>query len=186
MINVKAKHTYADYLKTSDEERFELLDGELVMAPAPLLYHQFILRKLLNAISGYVDEHNLGELFCSPTDVVLSETDVVQPDILFVSRQRNQILKPECVQGTPDLVVEILSPSTAELDRTTKLELYAYHGVREYWIVDPEAKTVMVLLQGQNRFEVARTYGKGHSLQSPTLEGFTVQVEELFEAYLEA
>ena len=186
MIDVKVKHTYADYLKTSDEERFELLDGELVMAPAPLLYHQFILRKLLNAISGYVDEHDLGELFCSPTDVVLSETDVVQPDILFVSRQRNKILKPECVQGAPDLVVEILSPSTAELDRTTKLELYAYHGVKEYWIVDPEAKTVMVLLRGQNRFEVAGTYGKGHTLVSPTLEGFTVQVEELFEVYWEA
>ncbi|MCY4081744.1 MAG: Uma2 family endonuclease [Caldilineaceae bacterium] len=186
MINVKAKHTYADYLKTSDEERFQLLDGELVMAPAPLLYHQFILRKLLYAISGYVDEHNLGELFCSPTDVVLSETNVVQPDILFVSRQRNQILKPESVQGAPDLVVEILSPSTAELDRTTKLELYARHGVREYWIVDPEAKTIMVLLLGQNRFEVGGTYGKGHTLQSPTLEGFTVLVDELFEAFLEA
>ena len=185
MINVKAKHTYADYLKTSDEERFQLLDGELVMAPAPLLYHQFILRKLLYAISGYVDEHNLGELFCSPTDVVLSETNVVQPDILFVSRQRNQILKPESVQGAPDLVVEILSPSTAELDRTTKLELYAYHGVREYWIVDPEARTVMVLLRGQNRFEVAGTYGKGHTLQSPTLEGLKIPMEEVFEAYLE-
>ena len=186
MINVKAKLTYADYLETSGEERYELLDGELVMAPAPLLYHQFILRKLLNAISVYVDEYNLGELFCSPTDVVLSETDVVQPDILFVSRRRGQILKPERVHGAPDLVVEILSPSTAELDRTTKLELYAQHGVEEYWIVDPDAKTIMVMVRREERFEVKGIYGKGHILESPTLEGFTVQVEVLFEAYLEA
>lgn len=184
MLNVKAKLTYADYLKTADDERFELLDGELVMAPAPLLYHQFILRKLLNAMSGYVEEHELGELFCSPADVVLSETDVVQPDILFVSRQRSQILKSESVQGAPDLVVEILSPSTAELDKTTKLELYAQHGVREYWIADPDAKTIMVLLRGEHRFEVEGIYGKGHTLQSPTLEGFRVQMEEVFENYL--
>ncbi len=185
MINVETKLTYADYLKTSDELRYELLNGELVMAPAPLLYHQFILRKLLNAMSAYIDEHKLGELFCSPTDVVLSDTDVVQPDILCVSKQRSHILKSESVQGAPDLVVEILSPSTAELDRTTKLELYALYGVGEYWIVDPDAKTIMVLLRGESRFEVCGIYGEGHIIQSPTLSEFSIAIEDVFEAYLE-
>ncbi len=180
MIKVSTKLTYADYLKTSDESRYELLNGELVMAPAPLLYHQFILRKLLNAMSDHVDEQKLGELFCSPADVVLSDSDVVQPDILYVSSQRSHILKPESVQGAPDLVVEILSPSTAELDRTTKLDLYAKHGVKEYWIVDPEARTILVLLRGKNRFEVSGIYGKGQTLLSPSLEGFTVTLEETF------
>ena len=184
MIDVKTKQTYADYLKTSDELRYELLNGELVMAPAPLLYHQFILRKLLNAMSDYVDEQSLGELFCSPADVVLSETDVVQPDILYVSSQRSHILKPESVQGAPDLVVEILSPSTAELDRTTKLELYAQFGVTEYWIVDPDAKTIMVLVRGESRFEVCGIFGEGHTLQSPTLSGLRIATEEVFEPYL--
>ena len=180
MIKVSTKLTYADYLKTSDESRYELLNGELVMAPAPLLYHQFILRKLLNAMSEHVDEQKLGELFCSPADVVLSDTDVVQPDILYISSQRSHILKPESVQGAPDLVVEILSPSTAELDRTAKLELYAKHGVREYWIVDPDARTIMVLLRGKNRFEVGGIYGEDQSLTSPTLDGFSIALEEVF------
>ena len=182
MINVSTKLTYADYLKTSDELRYELLNGELVMAPAPLLYHQFILRKLLNAMSDHVDEQILGELFCSPADVVLSDTDVVQPDILYVSSQRSHILTPESVRGAPDLVVEILSPSTAELDRTTKLDLYAKHGVKEYWIVDPDSRTIMVMLRGENRFEVSGIYGDDQSLTSPTLDGFSIALEDIFEA----
>ena len=182
MIKVSTKLTYADYLKTSDESRYELLNGELVMAPAPLLYHQFILRKLLNAMSHHVDEQKLGELFCSPADVVLSDSDVVQPDILYVSSQRSHILRPESVQGAPDLVVEILSPSTAELDRTTKLDLYAEHGVKEYWIVDPDSRIITVLLRGEYRFEVSGIYGDEQSLASPTLDGFTIALKDIFEA----
>ena len=180
MINVSTKLTYADYLKTSDESRYELLNGELVMAPTPLLYHQFILRKLLNAMSDHVDKQNLGELFCSPADVVLSDTDVVQPDILYVSSQRSHILTRENVRGAPDLVVEILSPATAERDRTFKLDLYAHHGVKEFWIVDTDAKTITVLLQGECRFEVSGIYGVGQTLRSPTLAGFSVTLEEIF------
>ena len=130
-------------------------------------------------MSDHVDEQKLGELFCSPADVVLSDTDVVQPDILYVSSQRSHILKPESVQGAPDLVVEILSPSTAELDRTLKLDLYAKHGVKEYWIVDPGARTILVLLRGKNRFEVSGIYGEDQVLSSPTLEGFSVVLKEL-------
>ena len=181
MINVSTKLTYADYLQTSDELRYELLNGELVMAPAPLLYHQFILRKLLNAMSDHVDEHKLGELFCSPADVVLSDTDVVQPDILYVSSQRSHILKPESVQGAPDLVVEILSPSTAELDRTLKLDLYAEHGVKEYWIVDPDSRTITVLLRGESRFEVSGIFGEDQFLNSTTLKGLSFALAEIFE-----
>ena len=180
MIKVSTKLTYADYLKTSDESRYELLNGELVMAPAPLLYHQFILRKLLNAMSDHVDEQKLGELFCSPADVVLSDTDVVQPDILYVSSQRSHILTRENVRGAPDLVVEILSPATAERDRTFKLDLYAHHGVKEFWIVDTDANTITVLLQGECRFEVSGIYGVGQTLRSPTLAGFSVTLEEIF------
>ena len=186
MLNVKAKLTYTDYLETSDDERYELLNGELVLSPSPKEIHQYISSVLHILIGTFAREHNLGRVYFSPFDVVLSDTNVVQPDLLFVSNERTHIITPDNIRGAPDLVVEILSPSTAKLDRTTKLELYVRHGVREYWIVDPEVKTVMVLLRGQNRFEVAGTYGKGHTLVSPTLEGFTVQVEELFEASLEA
>ena len=180
MINVKTRLTYADYLKTPDDERYELLNGEFVMAAAPLLYHQYILRKLLNKMSDYIDERNLGELYSSPADVVLSDTDVVQPDLLFVSSHRSHILTRENVRGAPDLVVEILSPATAERDRTIKLDLYAQHGVKEYWIVDPDAGTVMVLLRGEVGFEVTGIYEEGQTLRSPTLAGFSVALEEIF------
>lgn len=133
-------------------------------------------------IGTHVRQQDLGTVYFSPFDVVLSDTEVVQPDLLFISNERAEIIAQDNIRGAPDLVVEILSPSTAALKRTTKLGLYAQHGVREHWIVDPDANTIMVLLRGENRFEVGGNYGKGHTLQSPTLAGFTVQVEKLFEA----
>lgn len=180
MLKVKTKLTYADYLKTSDDKRYELLNGELFMPPAPLLYHQDIQSNLHRLISVFVKERDLGKTYTSTTDVVLSDTDVAQPDILFVSQERSHILTRENVRGAPDLVVEILSPATAERDRTTKLELYAKHGVQEYWIVDPEAKTIMVLLRGEGRFEGVSVYSEGQTLHSPTLDGFSVSLEEVF------
>jgi Uma2 family endonuclease len=180
VINVKTRLTYADYLKTPDDERYELLNGELVMAAAPLLYHQYILRKLLNKMSDYIDERNLGELYSSPADVVLSDTDVVQPDLLFVSSHRSHILTRENVRGAPDLVVEILSPATAERDRTIKLDLYAQHGVKEYWIVDSDARTITILVRRESRFEVAGIYREGQTLRSPTLAGFTIELDGIF------
>ena len=110
---------------------------------------------------------------------MLSDTDVVQPDLLFVSHDRIGIVTPDNVQGAPDLVVEILSPATAERDRTIKLDLYAQHGVKEYWIVDPDAKTITVLLRGESRFEVDGIYGEGQSLRSPTLAAFSVALEDI-------
>ena len=154
MASTKTKLTYENYMKTPDDERYELLDGELlVMEPAPLTAHQYVLGNLYHAMRLFSDERNLGEVYISPTDVVLSDTDVVQPDLLFVSYERAHIVTRENIQGAPDLIVEVLSPSTAERDRTLKLDLYARHGVKEYWLVDPNAKTVMLLLLGEHRFE---------------------------------
>ena len=89
----------------------------------------------------------MGKIYVAPFDVVLSDTDVVQPDVIFVSNQRSDIITADNVRGAPDLVVEILSPATAERDRTLKLDLYAQHGVQEYWIVDPDPKTITVLVR---------------------------------------
>ena len=179
-MNIETKLTYADYLKTSDDERYELLNGELVMPPAPLTGHQMISMALASRLYLYVDEKGLGTVVAAPIDVVLSDTDVVQPDVLFVSSQRSQIVTRENVRGAPDLVVEILSPATAERDRTVKLDLYAQHGVIEYWIVDPDARTVKVLLRGEGGFGVVGIYGEGETLRSPTLAGFNVALDEVF------
>ena len=127
-----------------------------------------------------VKARDLGDVYFAPTDVVLSDVDVAQPDLLFVSAEREQIITPENVQGAPDLVVEILSPATAERDRTIKLDLYARRGVKEYWIVDPDARTIMVLLRGETRFEVVGIYNEGQTLRSPTLAGFSFDLDEIF------
>ena len=180
MISTAMKHTYADYLKTSDDERYELLHGELVMAPAPLIDHQYALINLIIAIGAFVKKHKLGKVYSAPFDVVLSDTNVVQPDLLFVSTARQHSITPENIQGAPDLVVEILSPSTAERDRTVKFELYAQHGVHEYWIVDPDARTITVFLLNEGEFEEVDTYSERETLTSPMLTGFSIALDEIF------
>lgn len=180
--NPAIKFTYDDYRNTPDDSRYELLDGELVMAPAPSLRHQRIDTRLSSSLHTFVKERRLGEVFCPPCDVMLSDTDVVQPDLIFVSRERGGILlEGDAVRGAPDLVVEILSPSTAARDRTLKRVLYARHGVREYWLVDPDAETITVLVLSTDGFEVEAVYGKGQTLTSPTLRGFAVSLDEVFE-----
>ena len=112
--------------------------------------------------------------------MVLSDTDVVQPDLLLVSHGRSQIITPENIQGAPDLVVEILSPSTATRDRTFKRTLYARHSVKEYWMVDTTEKDVTVLLLGDPGFEVVEVYSRSEVLTSPTLPGFRLKLDEIF------
>ena len=111
--------------------------------------------------------------------MVLSDTDVVQPDLLFVSNERDHIITPENIQGAPDLVVEILSPSTATRDTTFKRTLYARHGVKEYWMVDATAIDVTVLLLGDQGFEVVDVYGEGETLTSPTLTGIRLKINDI-------
>ena len=181
MSNTKTRLTYADYLETSDDGRYELLNGELILSPSPKEIHQYTSSMLHLKFGTHARKNNLGKVYFSPFDVVLSDTDVVQPDLLFVSNERADMINHDNVRGAPDLVVEILSPTTADRDRTIKLDLYAAHGVKEYWMVDPESRTVMVLLRGESRFEVSGIYGEGQTLSSPTLEGFSVALGEIFQ-----
>ena len=179
--NPAIKFTYEDYKNTPDDKRYELLDGELITAPAPNLGHQDISARLGWRLMRFVEEGDLGKVFPAPCDVVLSNTDVVQPDLLFVSREREHILVGgDNVQGAPDLVVEILSPSTAGRDRTLKRSLYARHGVGEYWLVDPDDEPVTVMALGEGGFETAAVYRKGQTLTSSTLPGFAVGLDEIF------
>lgn len=174
------KRTYADYCLTPDDERYELLDGELVMSPSPNRAHQRIDAKLGWRLAQFVEERDLGEVFSAPFDVVLSDTNVVQPDLLFVSKEQAYIVTEDNIRGAPDLVVEIISPSTIERDRSLKRALYARYGVREDWLVDPDTRTVTVLLLDEGAFvEIAR-YGAGQTLTSPTLAGFTANLDDIF------
>ena len=174
------KFTYQDYRNTPDDKRYELLDGDLVMAPAPGEAHQRTSRKLTMLLGLSVERTGIGHVYAAPFDVVLSNTDVVQPDLLYISNERAHIITDENIQGAPDLVVEILSPSTAERDQTFKRSLYAKHGVKEYWLVDTDAKTVTVLLRNPHGFAVAGVCGEGQTLDSPTFEKFIIKPDEIF------
>lgn len=181
---VTAKLTYEDYLKTSDDERLELLEGVLIMPPAPNTAHQSVQTELGWRLAQFVREGQLGHVFFAPTDVVLSDTDVVQPDLLFISRERSGTITSANIQGAPDLIIEIRSDSTAERDETVKRRLYAQRGVKEYWLVDPDAATATVLLLTKDSYQQAGFFSRGQDLTSPTLPGFTVNLNEIFRASL--
>ena len=174
----KTKLTYEDYAKTPDDERWELIDGELIPMGPPTVPHQRV-----DALLGYefvrLVKQGLGMVFHS-IDVVLSPHNTLRPDLIFVSSERVDIITHANIQGAPDLVVEIRSPSTAGLDEITRRELYERYGVREYWLADPEAQTVTVLPLGENGYDVVGTYAKGDTLTSPTLKGFSFNLDEIF------
>lgn len=175
----KAKLTYEDYAKTPDDERWELIDGELVMSPSPKRAHQRSQMKLATRMSFFADENGVGEVY-TDFDVVLAEHETVRPDLIFVSRERLNIITEDNVQGAPDLIVEIRSPSTARRDWTIRRELYARHGVREYWLVDPEAATVSVLLLKDGWLEVTGVYSESDTVASTELKGFSIAQSDIF------
>lgn len=175
----KPKLTYEDYAKTPDDERWELIDGELFMSPSPKRAHQRSQMTLGSRMSFFADENDLGEVY-SDFDVVLSDTDTVRPDLLFVSKERLHIITADNVQGTPDLVVEIRSESTARRDWTTKRDLYERHGVREYWLADPEAATIAVLLLDERELKVTGVHSEGDTLSSAMMSGFSIALADIF------
>ena len=176
------RYTYEDYRRTSDDERFELLDGELIVVPAPRVDHQRVVLELATLLHAFVEERRLGVVLPAPCDVVLSDTDVVQPDVLFVAAERAHIIVPENVRGAPDLVVEVLSPSSAKRDRTAKRALYAKHAVRECWQVDPRAETLTVLRLAGADFETDEVYGKGRTVTSPSLPSLRFPLDRVFRS----
>ena len=174
--------TYEDYRNTPEDERYELIDGELIMAAAPSVIHQIVQDNIGLPLNLFIRANNLGRLFYTATDVYLSDTNVVQPDLLFVSRERAHILTYSVVNGAPDLVVEILSPSTARRDAIQKRELYARYRVPEYWQAETDAPRVTVLALAGADYEVAGVYGMGDTLVSPLLPGFRLDINDIFDA----
>ena len=182
-VKPKAKLTYDDYANFPGDERYELIDGELILVAAPNEIHQWIQMRLVLLLQHLIHS-GLGRLYCAPFDVVLSDNDVVQPDLLFVFNRRRHIITPANVQGAPDLVIEILSPSTSRLDRTRKRALYERHGVKEMWLVDADEYKITVLRLNDAIpavFETAGEYTSGQSFSSDMLGGLTIAVDDVFE-----
>jgi Uma2 family endonuclease len=181
MRRANVRFNYHDYLLLPEDKRYEILDGELFVVPAPNTRHQRLLVRILDVLLHHAREKNLGEVFVAPYDVILSDENIVQPDILFVSNERLGIIGEANISGAPDLVVEILSPSTRNKDLEIKRKIYAGFGVREYWIVDPEAETVDVLVWSEQGYTSAGIRGRFERLSSPLLPELNISVSDLFE-----
>jgi Uma2 family endonuclease len=181
-VNPHIKFTYEDYknIPESENQRYELLGGELYMAPAPIPYHQHISKRLFHCLYKHVRENDSGEVYYSPIDVRLSNEDVVQPDILFIAKDRLSIIHEDAIHGAPDLLLEILSPATAERDRTLKKTLYARSGVKEFWIVDPITKTIEVFSLAHQGYQLFKRFKIAQKLRSPTLAHLEITLREIF------
>jgi len=139
----RIKLTYEDYeVLPDDGKRYEILDGELFVTPAPVPKHQDVSRNLVHILNNHVMERGLGRIYYAPIDVILANTTIAQPDILFIAKGRESIITERAVEGPPDLLVEIISPSSRRQDRVVKAALYATFGVRHYWIADPVSRTL--------------------------------------------
>jgi Uma2 family endonuclease len=180
MKQADIKFTYRDYVQLPDDKRYELVEGELLLVPAPNLSHQRILRELEAALYVYLRRNPTGEIFFAPCDVVFSDINVVQPDLIFVSSERMSILTKANIQGSPDLIVEILSLTTQQRDRGIKQNLYAKYGVREYWIIDPENKTVEVLSWTEKGYRIEAVVQKGGVLNSVLFPDLNLELNEIF------
>ncbi|MCI0840868.1 MAG: Uma2 family endonuclease [Chloroflexi bacterium] len=175
--------TYDDYINGPEiKQRYDIVDGKMIfMAPAPTLRHQRILRLLVRILDTFVTEQDLGEIYFAPADVVIQRSPLRtrQPDLLFVSNERSEILG-DVVEGGPDLVVEILSPSNSRQDIADKLADYANVGVRECWLVSPEAQTVEVLALTEGVWRRTSLHGQGDPIHSNIFDDLEAGVSQLF------
>lgn len=157
----------------------ELWDGELIMSPAPSFFHQEIVARFYEQLNAWVRRRKLGKTGIAPLDMVLTNTRATQPDVVFISNERLDIIKERLV-GAADLVAEVISPTSRRRDRIDKRDLYEQHGVKEYWLIDPEAATVEVLHLTRGEFQLVGRWHAGETAESRLLKGFRAKVSDLF------
>jgi Uma2 family endonuclease len=180
-----SKFTYEDLQYFPDDgRRREIIDGELYVTPSPSMKHQMVSMNLSRILSNYLTQHRAGLIFAAPLDTVLSDFDVVEPDLLYVSRERLELLTEKNVKGAPDLVIEILSPSTRRTDEMIKRRLYERFRVHEYWVVDPELDAIKIYrVAGEAFVRVAElSVENGDTLTTPLLPEFAVSLADVFRS----
>jgi Uma2 family endonuclease len=186
-MTVDLKHlTYQQYLDLPEmKTRYSIVDGELVMAAAPTTEHQRCILELALKLTPVVREHHLGEVFIAPIDVVIRRDPLRtrQPDLLFISNARRYIIGQQVIEGGPDLVIEILSPSNTRRELDGKLQDYQSISVREAWIIAPQGRTVEVLQLSQEHIERLGLYGLGDAIVSQVLPDLRLTVVEIFPEF---
>lgn len=172
--------TYEDYSQIDDGNRYELANGELVlMSPAPSVTHQIISFQMQKRISQSCDSDYL--ILNSPIDVILSITEVRQPDLIIISKKRLNIVRKHGIEGPPDLVVEISSPSSRKRDKVDKLKSYAYYGILEFWIVEPELGTLEQYLLHETHYDLTEIFQNNEIITSPNIPCISFTMAEIME-----
>ncbi|WP_199617339.1 Uma2 family endonuclease [Paenibacillus alkalitolerans] len=162
-----------------DFERFEIIDGiRYDLKPSPKVDHQLILPELYTALRSTC--HQNGVILLAPMDVTLDENNIVQPDLIYITNENIDIIKNNRIEGTPNLLAEVLSPSTGSRDKITKRALYARFGVQEYWVVDPVTYTLDQFVLDDDRYRLLETYGVDDRLTSPNFSCIAVDIASLF------
>jgi len=161
--------------------RYQLIEGDLFMAPAPNRYHQEIVLTVILMLGKYLEKRPIGKLYTAPFDVYFDEINVHQPDVVFVSNKNKSILTYAGAEGAPDFLVEILSPKTAELDKKPKRRVFARSGVNELWIIDPEAKLVHVYFLQKDADRPTATYSEKETFASPHFPGLKISGAKIFK-----
>ncbi len=180
-ITDRKKITYADYLIIDDNNRYEIFNGELYMVPAPSTNHQSVSRNLEFLIWNFVKQKGLGNVFDAPIDIVFDDDEVFQPDIVFIKSENQSIIGKNAIQGVPDLIVEIVSPSSTFYDTIEKKDIYRKYGVKEYWIIFPDEKVIEVLsLEKGEYLEFCKSKKEG-IVKSKILEGLEINSKDVFE-----
>ncbi len=175
------KFTYDDYLKLGGEERYEVIGGELLMAPAPRPYHQDVCAQIFLSLREFVKKNELGKVYFAPIDLILDRENIVQPDILFVSEKNREIIKERGIFGVPDLIVEVVSPSTFVRDTEYKKNLYERFGVKEFWLAFPNDRVFQVWSLTDKGYELYSYAEEEGKVSSKLLEGFELDIRDVFE-----
>lgn len=180
-IITKKKTTYADYVKIDDNNRYEIFNGELRMVPAPSTGHQAVSRNLEFLVWNFVNEKGLGEVFDAPIDVIFDEDEVYQPDIVFIRSDKQGIIKRDAIHGVPDLIMEIVSPSSVFYDTVDKREIYRKYGVSEYWLIFPDEKAIEVFILEKGEYLEFCRFKKNGCVRSKVLEGLKIHSKDIFK-----
>lgn len=181
--SISRKLTYQDYLLfPEDGNRHELIDGEHFVAPAPSQKHQTVVANLTYFFVELLRRSRLGKVLLAPFEVVLSNEDIVQPDLVFISNQRSGILTGKNAEGAPDLFVEVLSKGTRKIDETRKLRLYERAGAKEYWMFDTARETARIYCRQGDRLVLVQelSAAAGDVLETPLLPGLRILLDEVF------
>jgi Uma2 family endonuclease len=182
LLTAEKLYTAEDYQRLPEGAPYQLIEGELIMSPTPTNLHQDIVGNLFLKLQPFVLRNKLGKFVLSPMDVHLTEIDVFQPDLIFIRAENVHKRRPnDRIRFAPDLVVEILSPSTANYDYKRKKEIYCQSGVREYWIVDPDAETIEIMVNESGQYRTDAFLRKPGVLESAMFPGFSMMVEDVFE-----